>query len=168
MDEIDSPHVGAYFDAGNVLLYGYPDQWIRILGSRIKKVHVKDFKSEYREWLRFLQPFQGDVPWAKVRSALERSVMIAYHGRGRRLQGTSRGRFKAYRGVLLRTVFLDDKPEGNGVPAGRKGRRRLAPEPHRCGARVREPVHGHGFRDGIHADPTVPDTVLGLHPPLWA
>ena len=71
LDEIDSPSVGAYFDAGNVLLYGYPDQWIRILGSRIKKVHVKDFKSNIGNGSGFCNPLQGDVPWARVRAALE-------------------------------------------------------------------------------------------------
>lgn len=77
LDEIGSSHVGAYFDAGNVLLYGYPDQWIRILGSRICKVHVKDFKSNIGNGTGFANLLQGDVPWAKVRAALE---AIGYDG----------------------------------------------------------------------------------------
>ena len=72
LDEIGSPYVGAYFDAGNVLVYGYPDQWIRILGNRIKKVHVKDFKANIANGTGFCNPLQGDVPWARVRAALER------------------------------------------------------------------------------------------------
>ncbi len=71
VDEIGNPYVGAYFDAGNILLYGYPDQWIRILGDRIKKVHVKDFKANIGNGTGFCNPLQGDVPWAKVRAALE-------------------------------------------------------------------------------------------------
>ncbi len=71
LDEINSPFIGAYFDVGNVLLYGFPDQWIRILGSRIKKVHVKDFKSNIGNMSAFCNPLQGDVPWAKVRAALQ-------------------------------------------------------------------------------------------------
>jgi hexulose-6-phosphate isomerase len=71
LDEIGSPCVGAYFDAGNVLVYGFPDQWIRILGRRIKKIHVKDFKSPIGNMSGFCNPLQGDVPWAKVRAALE-------------------------------------------------------------------------------------------------
>ena len=71
LDEIGSPYVGAYFDAGNVLLYGFPDQWIKILGNRIKKIHVKDFKSNIGNGSGFCNPLQGDVPWAKVRAALE-------------------------------------------------------------------------------------------------
>jgi L-ribulose-5-phosphate 3-epimerase len=71
LDEIGSPYVGAYFDVGNVLVYGFPDQWIRILGRRIKKIHVKDFKTNIGNITGFCNPLQGDVPWAKVRTALE-------------------------------------------------------------------------------------------------
>jgi hexulose-6-phosphate isomerase len=77
LDEIGSPLVGAYFDAGNVLLYGYPDQWIRILGSRIKKIHVKDFKTSIGNGSGFCNPLQGDVPWARVNDSLR---AIGYDG----------------------------------------------------------------------------------------
>ncbi len=69
--EAGTDSIGAYFDVGNVLLYGYPDQWIRILGKRIKKVHVKDFKTGIGNGRAFCNPLQGDVPWARVRTALE-------------------------------------------------------------------------------------------------
>ena len=71
LDEIGNPYVGAYFDIGNVLVYGYPDQWIKILGNRIKKIHVKDFKSNIGNISAFANPLQGDVPWVKSRKALE-------------------------------------------------------------------------------------------------
>jgi len=35
--------VGWYFDIGNVLKFGWPEQWIRILGKRILKIHVKEY-----------------------------------------------------------------------------------------------------------------------------
>jgi len=44
IDEFHSPWIKAWFDVGNVLLYGYPQDWIRALGKRIVKVHLKDFK----------------------------------------------------------------------------------------------------------------------------
>lgn len=69
--------VGAYFDAGNILAYGYPDQWIHILGKRIKKVHVKDFKANIGNITGFCNLLQGDVPWSRVRAALE---AIGYDG----------------------------------------------------------------------------------------
>jgi len=43
IDEIDSPFVGWYFDIGNVIKFGWPEQWIRILGKRILKIHVKEY-----------------------------------------------------------------------------------------------------------------------------
>lgn len=76
IDEADSPMVGAYFDAGNVLAYGYPDQWVRILGKRIKKVHVKDFRGGLGNGV-FCNPLQGDVPWERVRKELD---AIGYNG----------------------------------------------------------------------------------------
>ena len=44
VDEMGSPWVKAYFDVGNVVFYGYPQDWIRTLGPRIVKVHLKDFQ----------------------------------------------------------------------------------------------------------------------------
>jgi len=67
LDEIGSEYVQAYFDCGNILIYGYPQHWIRTLGSRIKKVHVKDFVLAKRDFTYLLH---GDVPWREVRQAL--------------------------------------------------------------------------------------------------
>jgi hexulose-6-phosphate isomerase len=69
VDEIGSPWVQFYFDVGNVLVFGYPQHWIRILGRRIKKVHVKDFKVGIGNITAFANPLQGDVPWPEVRAA---------------------------------------------------------------------------------------------------
>ena len=68
VDEINDPHVGAYFDVGNILAYGYPEQWIRILGKRIKKCHVKDFVVQ-RPGGHFTTLLEGDVNWPAVRQA---------------------------------------------------------------------------------------------------
>ncbi len=70
IDSFASPLVQAYFDVGNILLYGYPEQWIAILGERIKKVHIKDFDVSTRQFVGLLQ---GDVDYPKVMQAL-RSV----------------------------------------------------------------------------------------------
>ena len=44
IDEVGSPKIGAYLDAGNMLAFSVPEYWIEVLGSRIGKVHVKDYK----------------------------------------------------------------------------------------------------------------------------
>ena len=69
IDEFRSPWVKAWFDVGNVVLYGYPQDWIRTLGKRIDKLHLKDFKRRESsfEWVNL---GDGDVDWAAVRSAL--------------------------------------------------------------------------------------------------
>jgi hexulose-6-phosphate isomerase len=49
VDEIGSPWVGFHFDIGNVLNYGWPEQWIRILGSRILNLHIKEYSRSKRD-----------------------------------------------------------------------------------------------------------------------
>lgn len=67
LDRLGSPNVGCYFDTGNVVLYGYPEQWIRILGTRIKKVHFKDFRIDHRERrYEWTQLMEGSVDWPAV------------------------------------------------------------------------------------------------------
>jgi L-ribulose-5-phosphate 3-epimerase len=78
VDELQSPWVKAYFDVGNVVFYGYPQDWIRTLGSRIVKVHLKDFQLD-RPNGRFAWKNigEGDIDWVEVRRSLEE---INYRG----------------------------------------------------------------------------------------
>ena len=78
VDELGSPWLKAYFDVGNVLLYGYPQDWIRTLGSRIVKVHLKDFSLD-RPGGRFAWKNlgEGDLDWVEVRKAL---AEVGYDG----------------------------------------------------------------------------------------
>ena len=66
IDSFNHTAVTAYFDVGNILLYGYPHQWIEILGDRIKKVHIKDFNVGTRQFVGLLQ---GDVDYRRVMAA---------------------------------------------------------------------------------------------------
>lgn len=70
IDEIRSPWVGAWVDVANMLAFGYPEQWIRILGSRIVKVHFKDFRRKVNSLHGFVDLLAGDVDWIAVESAL--------------------------------------------------------------------------------------------------
>ena len=74
VDEFDSPWLKAYFDVGNVILFGYSQDWIRTLGKRIVKIHLKDFKRKGYQWTNLLE---GDVNWKQVRLALEE---VGYDG----------------------------------------------------------------------------------------
>jgi len=74
VDEFESPWLRAYFDVGNVILFGYSQDWIRTLGKRIVKIHLKDFKRKGYQWTNLLE---GDVNFKQVRLALDE---VGYDG----------------------------------------------------------------------------------------
>lgn len=63
VDQVGSDAVGIYLDTANMMAYGYPEQWIRTLGTRIKKVHFKDF---VRREHRFVNLLDGDTDWPAI------------------------------------------------------------------------------------------------------
>lgn len=76
VDQFNSQAVGFYFDCGNVLTYGWPEQWIRILGKRIAKVHIKEYSKKIADTQGKSAGFKvklldGDVNWAEVMKALD-------------------------------------------------------------------------------------------------
>jgi L-ribulose-5-phosphate 3-epimerase len=94
VDEIGSPWVGVYFDVGNVLRTGVPEHWITILGSRIQRVHFKDFRESSGSLDGFVGLLEGDVNWPAVAAALRSiryeswvvgEVLPAYRHHGDRL-----------------------------------------------------------------------------------
>ncbi|HXH06017.1 MAG TPA: sugar phosphate isomerase/epimerase family protein, partial [Vicinamibacterales bacterium] len=71
VDDFDSPWLKAYFDVGNVVFYGYPQDWIRTLGRRIVRLHLKDFHLDRPNGRFFWRNLgEGDVDWIEVRRAL--------------------------------------------------------------------------------------------------
>ncbi len=84
VDEIASPWVGWHFDIGNVITYGWPEQWVRILGKRILTLHIKEFSRKKQEAEGLRKGFgvelgEGDVGWPAVMAALDE---IGYQGWG--------------------------------------------------------------------------------------
>lgn len=77
VDEAGSERVGVYFDVGNILLYGYPEQWIAILGARIRRIHLKDYDRSRAGMAGFVALGAGDVDWEAVGATLDQ---IGYHG----------------------------------------------------------------------------------------
>jgi L-ribulose-5-phosphate 3-epimerase len=67
--EFNSPWIKVWFDTGNVLLYGYPQDWIRTLGQSIVKLHIKDFKRE-KNGYNWVNLGDGDTDWPEIRKAL--------------------------------------------------------------------------------------------------
>jgi L-ribulose-5-phosphate 3-epimerase len=82
VDEFQTPWIRAYFDTGNILYYGYPQDWIRTLGKRIVKLHLKDFSNRpdpatHRRIPEYVNLLDGDTDWAAVHAAL---AEIGYKG----------------------------------------------------------------------------------------
>jgi hexulose-6-phosphate isomerase len=66
--EIGSERVGLFFDTGNMVIFGYPEQWVKIVGTGVKKVHFKDFR-RMTDWPPLLE---GDVDFPAVMRELRR------------------------------------------------------------------------------------------------
>lgn len=76
IDEFESPHVGWHFDIGNIIAFGWPEQWIRILGKRIVKLHFKEYSRKLRDeegmWKGFkVELMEGDNDWPAIMKALD-------------------------------------------------------------------------------------------------
>jgi L-ribulose-5-phosphate 3-epimerase len=69
LDEFQTPWIRAYFDIGNCAITGYPQDWIRTLGKRIVKLHVKDFSFKKRV-AEFSPLLEGEIDWKAVYAAL--------------------------------------------------------------------------------------------------
>jgi hexulose-6-phosphate isomerase len=76
-DRLNNPWVQVYFDVGNCVVTGYPQDWIPILGKRIKRVHVKDFRRSVGNMYGFVDLLSGDVDWPAVIQALSE---VGYDG----------------------------------------------------------------------------------------
>ena len=75
IDEFESPWIGAYFDIGNVVNFGWPEHWIEVLGERILKLDIKEYSREVRDeegpYAGFRVPLgEGSVDWPRVMKAL--------------------------------------------------------------------------------------------------
>ncbi|MDX2269758.1 MAG: sugar phosphate isomerase/epimerase family protein [Bryobacter sp.] len=77
VDEFRSPYLKAYLDVGNMVLFGYPQDWARTLGAkRIAKLHIKDFRFKNRQ-AEFTDLWDGEINWKAVHQALGE---IGYRG----------------------------------------------------------------------------------------
>src|SRR5690606_26679445 len=109
IDEIDHENVGVYFDVGNVVRFGYPNQWIRILGERIGKLDIKDYSRKLQRDAGLWRGFEaeigdGDADWPAVRTALSE---IGYSGWATaEVEGGDRQRLTEIAGRMDRVLGL--------------------------------------------------------------
>lgn len=96
VDQFNSKFVRFYFDIGNINIYGWPDQWIKILGNRLGRVHIKEFSKALADKEGRGKGFspalgEGDINWPKVMEAIK-SVnygpwLTVEHSGGESLEG---------------------------------------------------------------------------------
>ena len=78
VDDFASPWIKAYLDVGNMVFYGYPQDWIRTLGPRIVRVHLKDFQLDRPNGKFYWKNLgEGDIDWPEVRKAFDE---VGYDG----------------------------------------------------------------------------------------
>lgn len=77
IDKIGSEYVGSYLDIGNTVYCGYPEDWIRILKNKIKKVHFKDYRVQAGGLHGFVDLLAGDVNYPEVMRAFKE---VGYDG----------------------------------------------------------------------------------------
>ncbi|MBM4063477.1 MAG: sugar phosphate isomerase/epimerase, partial [Planctomycetes bacterium] len=78
VDELQSEWTGVHFDAGNLVQFGFPEHWVPVLGKRIQKVDVKEFKRGRANYEGFdVKLNEGDTDWPAVVAALK---LVGYDG----------------------------------------------------------------------------------------
>src|SRR5690606_11015790 len=72
VDEVGSPHCGVLLDTGNITLFGFAEQWLRILGNRVRQIHLKDFRRAVGTIHGFVPLLAGDVNWTALADVARR------------------------------------------------------------------------------------------------
>ncbi len=78
IDDLNCRYVGAYFDVGNVAIDSNPEDWIEVLGRRICKIHVKDFRRAGWRGGAFVNLLEGSIRWERVTPALRAAGYDGY------------------------------------------------------------------------------------------
>jgi hexulose-6-phosphate isomerase len=80
VDGFGSPHVNVHFDTGNISMFQHAEHWAKILGKRIKNVHLKEFTKKGTDYsLETFRPLlDGTTNWPAVTEELDKSGYTGY------------------------------------------------------------------------------------------
>ncbi len=80
VDSFHSERVHVHFDTGNIMEYQFPEHWIRILGKRIRNVHLKEYTKKGADHsLEAFRPLlDGTTNWPAVLAAFEATGYQGY------------------------------------------------------------------------------------------
>ncbi|MFO0928418.1 MAG: sugar phosphate isomerase/epimerase family protein [Gemmataceae bacterium] len=80
VESFKSDRVRVHFDSGNIMLFQFPEHWIRQLGKRIKNVHLKEFskKGTDHSLESFRTLLDGTTNWPAVMEAFDATGYNGY------------------------------------------------------------------------------------------
>lgn len=80
VDSFQSERLHVHFDTGNIMLFQFPEHWIRQLGKRIRNVHLKEFTKKGTDHsLEAFRPLlDGTTNWPAVLEAFDETGYTGY------------------------------------------------------------------------------------------
>jgi len=80
VDSFKSEWVKVHFDTGNIMMFQFPEHWIKQLGKRIKNVHLKEFTKKGTDYsLESFRPLlDGTTNWPAVLEAFDQTDYRGY------------------------------------------------------------------------------------------
>lgn len=79
VDHFGSDHVHVHFDTGNIMFFQFPEDYIPVLGKRIRNVHLKEYTKRSTDYTAegFRPLLDGTTNWPAVMDAFD---AIGYRG----------------------------------------------------------------------------------------
>lgn len=80
VDSFKSEYVKVHFDTGNIMMFQFPEHWIKMLGKRIQNVHLKEYTKKGTDYsLETFRPLlDGTTNWPAVMEAFEQTGYKGY------------------------------------------------------------------------------------------
>lgn len=80
VDSYKSEYVKVHFDTGNIMMFQFPEHWIKMLGKRIQNVHLKEYTKKGTDYsLETFRPLlDGTTNWPAVMESFEQTGYRGY------------------------------------------------------------------------------------------
>lgn len=80
VDSYKSEYVKVHFDTGNIMMFQFPEHWIKMLGKRIQNVHLKEYTKKGTDYsLETFRPLlDGTTNWPAVIESFEQTGYRGY------------------------------------------------------------------------------------------
>ena len=80
VDSYKSEYVKVHFDTGNIMMFQFPEHWIKMLGKRIQNVHLKEYTKKGTDYsLETFRPLlDGTTNWPAVMESFDQTGYRGY------------------------------------------------------------------------------------------